>query len=136
MANNRGRTLLLGQDCEFDPFIGGGVPQDFTRLLAISLLPRADDEQLSGRTGFRRAGIREYYYPHRYAIQINTHAPQWDGLSAYTLDEAGRRVTCYCDATIALPLLTHPLCERPGPRQDVPGFDWLFDAAPVPGEGM
>jgi deoxyhypusine synthase len=143
MAKNRGRTVLLDQGCEFEQFVGIGEPKDFTRLLAISLSPRADDEQVSGRTGFRRAGIRGYYNPHRYAIQITTDSPQCDGLSGYTLDEAvsrdkvleaGRRVACCCDTTIALPLLTHALWVRPGPRQDVPGFDWLFDAAPVPGE--
>jgi deoxyhypusine synthase len=144
MAKNRGRTVLLDQGCELDRFVGIGVPKDFTRLLAISLSPRADDEQVSGRTGFRRAGIRECYYPHRYAIQINTDSPHRDGLSGCTLDEAvsrgkvleaGWRVTCYCDAAIALPLL-HARCERLGRRQDVPGFDWLFDAAPVPGAVM
>jgi len=158
MAKNRGRRVLLDQGREFDQFVGigervgdvgvvyvgGGVPKDFTQLLAISLSPRAGDERVPGRTGFRREGIREYYYPHRYAIQITTDSPQWGGLSGCTLDEAvswgkvlegGRRVTCYCDATIALPLLTHALCERLGPRQDVPRFDWLLDGAPVPEEG-
>lgn len=153
MARNRGRALVFDQGREFDQFVGigervrdvgvvyvgGGVPKDFTQLMAISLSPRADDERVDGRTGFRRKSIKEYYYPHRYAIQITTDSPQWGGLSGCTLDEAvswgkvlgaGRRVTCYCDATIALPILTHALCERVERRNDAPDFGWLFSDAP------
>jgi deoxyhypusine synthase len=155
MARNRGRTLVLDQGREFDQFIGigehvgdlgvvyvgGGVPKDLTQLIAVSLSPRANDERVKGRSGFRRRGIGEYYYPHRYAIQITTDSPQWGGLSGCTLDEAvswgkvleeGRRVTCYCDATIALPMITHALCERVDRREDAPEFDWLLKPAPAP----
>lgn len=153
MAKNKGRTILLDQGREFDQFvgigervseigvvyIGGGVPKDFTQLMAISLSPRARDEKIAGRHGILRQTLKEYCYPHRYAIQITTDSPQWGGLSGCTLQEAiswgkisteGRHVTCYCDATIALPILTHALLERMDERGHRPDLSWLFvDAA-------
>lgn len=149
MARNRGRHIVVDQGREFDQFIGigarvgdvgvvyigGGVPKDFTQLMAISLSPRCKDEALAGRRGFQRKALKEFYYPHRYAIQITADAPQWGGLSGCTLEEAvswgkvlaeGRRVTCYCDATIALPILSHTLAERIPQRPHVPDFAWLF----------
>lgn len=149
MAKNKGHNIVLDQGREFDQFvgigeragdvgvvyIGGGVPKDFTQLMAISLSPRAGDEKIESREGYRRAGIKEYYYPHKYAIQITADAPQWGGLSGCTLDEAvswgkvqaeGRRVTCYCDATIALPLVTHALLERVRAREHPADLSWLF----------
>jgi deoxyhypusine synthase len=150
MARNRGRHIVLDQGREFDQFVGigsrvadvgviyvgGGVPKDFTQLMAISLSPRFADEAVPGRRGFSRKSINEYYYPHRYAIQITTDSPQWGGLSGCTLEEAvswgkiaetGRHVTCYCDATIALPILTHALAERVTQRTQPPDLGWLFD---------
>ena len=149
MAKNRGRHIVVDQGREFDQFIsigahvgevgvvyiGGGVPKDFTQLMAISLSPRFEDEAVPGRHGFRRKSLKEYYYPHRFAIQITTDSPQWGGLSGCTLDEAiswgkvlaeGRHVTCYCDATIALPIITHALAERLTQRPNTPDMDWLF----------
>ena len=61
------------------------------------------------------------YYPHKYAVQITTDSPQWGGLSGCTFEEAvswgkedpnGELAQCYCDATIALPLISHSLAER------------------------
>jgi deoxyhypusine synthase len=141
MARNRGHRIVVDQVRDFEQFVGigemsqdigvvylgGGVPKDYTQLLAISLSPMAGDEAVAGREGFLRKGLQEYYYPHRYAVQITTDAPQWGGLSGCTLEEAvswgkvagdGRHVTCYCDATIALPLIVHALQERvPAPRR-------------------
>ncbi len=154
MAKNAGRHFVVDAGREFDQFvgigervrdvgviyIGGGVPKDLTQLMAISLSPRARDEKVEGRTGHRRKQVQEYYYPHRYGIQITTDSPQWGGLSGCTLDEAiswgkiaerGRHVTCYCDATIALPLLTHTLLERMGERTDMPDLSSLFAGAPA-----
>ena len=63
----------------------------------------------------------ETYYPHKYAVQITTDSPQWGSLSGCTFEEAvswgkedpeGDLVQCYCDATIALPILSHGLSER------------------------
>jgi deoxyhypusine synthase len=149
MAKNQGHPIVLDQVKEFDQFvgigektkdvgvvyIGGGVPKDFTQLLAISVSPKTMDEGVPGRKGFLREGIKEYYYPHRYAIQITTDSPQWGGLSGCTLEEAiswgkinesGKRAVCYCDATIALPLITHALNERVKTKRKPPDLSWLF----------
>jgi deoxyhypusine synthase len=81
--------------------------------------------------------LQEYYYPHKYAIQITADAPQWGGLSGCTLEEAvswgkinsesGTRAVCYCDATIALPLITHALNERVKTKRKGPDMSWLFE---------
>jgi deoxyhypusine synthase len=149
MAKNKGHPIVLDSVREFDQFvsigentkhvgviyIGGGVPKDFTQLLAISVSPRTMDKGVQGRKGHLRKGIKEYYYPHRYAIQITTDSPQWGGLSGCTLEEAiswgkidekGRRAVCYCDATIALPLIAHALCERARTKRNAPDLSWLF----------
>jgi deoxyhypusine synthase len=151
MAKNNGHPIVLDSVKEFDQFvsigektkdvgvvyIGGGVPKDFTQLLAISVSPRTMDEGVKRRKGHLRKGIKEYYYPHRYAIQITTDSPQWGGLSGCTLEEAiswgkiderGRRAVCYCDATIALPLIAHALNERVKTKRKAPDLSWLFKA--------
>jgi deoxyhypusine synthase len=149
MAKNQGHPIVLDSVKEFDQFvgigektkevgvvyIGGGVPKDFTQLLAISVSPKTQDEGVPGRAGHLRKGLKEYYYPHRYAIQITTDSPQWGGLSGCTLEEAiswgkidikGKRAVCYCDATIALPLITHALNERVKFKRQAPDLSWLF----------
>jgi len=149
MAKNQGHPIVLDSVKEFDQFvsigektkevgvvyIGGGVPKDFTQLLAISVSPKTMDKGVPGRKGHLRKGIKEYYYPHRYAIQITTDSPQWGGLSGCTLEEAiswgkidieGKRAVCYCDATIALPLITHALNERVKFKRKAPDLSWLF----------
>jgi len=149
MAKNQGNPVMLDSIREFDQFvgigektkevgvvyIGGGVPKDFTQLLAISVSPKTMDEGVPGRSGHLRKGLKEYYYPHRYAIQITTDSPQWGGLSGCTLEEAiswgkidieGKRAVCYCDATIALPLITHALNERVKFKRKAPDLSWLF----------
>jgi deoxyhypusine synthase len=149
MAKNQGHPIMLDSVKEFDQFvsigektkevgviyIGGGVPKDFTQLLAISVSPKTMDEGVPGRKGHKRKGLKEYYYPHRYAIQITTDSPQWGGLSGCTLEEAiswgkidieGKRAVCYCDATIALPLITHALNERVKFKRKAPNLSWLF----------
>ncbi len=151
MAKNQGHPIIVDSVKEFDQFvgigektkevgviyIGGGVPKDFTQLLAISVSPRTQDEGVKGRKGHLRKGLKEYYYPHRYAIQITTDSPQWGGLSGCTLEEAvswgkidieGKRAVCYCDATIALPLITHALNERVKFKRKAPDLSWLFTA--------
>jgi len=149
MAKNQGHSVMIDQVKEFDQFvgigektkdvgviyIGGGVPKDFTQLLAISVSPKTMDEGVPGRAGHLRKGIKEYYYPHKYAIQITTDSPQWGGLSGCTLEEAiswgkineaGRRAVCYCDATIALPLIVHALNEKVSAKRKAPDLSWLF----------
>jgi len=103
-------------------YIGGGVPKDFIQLTAIG----------SSITG---SGEYSEPHPHKYAIQITTDAPHWGGLSGCTFEEAiswgkeskeGRNVQCYCDATIALPIVAHALAERIDKRERTPDLSWLF----------
>jgi deoxyhypusine synthase len=150
MAKNQGHNVILDSVKEFDQFvtigtktkdvgvvyIGGGVPKDLTQLIAISVSPQTNDEGVDGRDGHLRKSLQEYYYPHKYAIQITTDAPQWGGLSGCTLEEAvswgkinresSSRAVCYCDATIALPLITHALNERVKTKRKAPDMSWLF----------
>ena len=105
-------------------YIGGGVPKDFIQLFAVTSDLLYKDRRIPNRErGFnrKRTGTAETYYPHKYAIQITTDSPQWGGLSGCTFEEAvswgkelpdGGLVQCYCDATIALPIVTHALAER------------------------
>ena len=150
MAKNQGHNVILDSVKEFDQFvtigtktkdvgvvyIGGGVPKDLTQLIAISVSPKTNDKGVAERDGKLRKGLHEYYYPHKYAIQITADAPQWGGLSGCTLEEAvswgkinsesGKRAVCYCDATIALPLITHALNERVKTKRKGPDMSWLF----------
>jgi deoxyhypusine synthase len=152
MAKNQGHKIVVDSAKEFEQFvsigtktkdvgvvyIGGGVPKDLTQLIAISVSPLTEDQGVKGRDGHLRKGLQEYYYPHKYAIQITTDAPQWGGLSGCTLEEAiswgkinnqaGTRAVCYCDATIALPLITHALCERVPEKRKGPDMTWLFES--------
>ncbi len=150
LAKNQGHTVHIDSVKEFDQFvsigtktkevgvvyIGGGVPKDLTQLIAISVSPMTEDRGVSGRKGGLRKSLQEYYYPHKYAIQITTDSPQWGGLSGCTLEEAiswgkinsesGKRAVCYCDATIALPLIAHALAERVPEKRIGPDMSWLF----------
>jgi deoxyhypusine synthase len=149
MAKNQGHPIVLDEVKEFDQFVGigektkdvgvvyvgGGVPKDFTQLLAISVSPKTMDKGVPGREGHLRKGLKEYYYPHKYAIQITTDSPQWGGLSGCTLEEAiswgkiqekGKHAVVYCDATIALPLIAHALNERVKFKRKAPDLSWLF----------
>jgi deoxyhypusine synthase len=103
-------------------YIGGGVPKDFIQLTAIGVSITETGEYGEPR-------------PHKYAIQITTDAPHWGGLSGCTFEEAiswgkeakgGINVQCYCDATIALPLIAHALAEKVDERTNSPDLSWLF----------
>ena len=153
VAKSKGHNLIVDQMKDFHQFmsigektkevgviyIGGGVPKDFTQLLAISIPLKNQDRKIPGRQGFVHQTTKELYYPHKYAIQITTDSPQWGGLSGCTLEEAvswgkiysgGKRITCYCDATIALPLVAHALSERIKFSRQAPDFSWLLDKIP------
>ena len=106
-------------------YVGGGVPKDFIQLFAVTSELLYEERVIPDRKPgiSNRKGVEniETYYPHRYAIQITTDSPQWGGLSGCTFREAvswgkedpdGDMVQCYCDATIALPLVAHALAER------------------------
>ena len=108
-------------------YIGGGVPKDFIQLLSVTSDLLYEDRKIPHRKGrLTRQGTSESYYPHKYAIQITTDSPQWGGLSGCTLEEAmswgkiaqdHNHLTCYSEATIALPLITHALFEKNGNRK-------------------
>jgi len=102
-------------------YVGGGVPKDTIQLVSIM-----KDLGLGGKVT----------YPHKYAVQITTDSPQWGGLSGCTFEEAiswgkidkdGNHVACYCDATIALPILSHALLEVIKKRRVGINFSWLFE---------
>ncbi len=104
-------------------FVGGGVPKDFIQLFAATADLLYEGLEVPGKAnrGLKRKGTDESYYPHKYAVQITMDSPQWGGLSGATLEEAiswgkesagSSMATCYCDATIALPLIAHSLSER------------------------
>ncbi|MCD6504202.1 deoxyhypusine synthase family protein [Candidatus Bathyarchaeota archaeon] len=88
-------------------YIGGGVPKNYiqqTAYLERSLL------------GIENSG-------HDYGFQITTDRPEWGGLSGCTFKESlswgkikddRNFVTCYCDATIAFPLIVKAVLERMG----------------------
>lgn len=123
-------------------YIGGGVPKDFIQLLAVTSNLLYPERKIPGRkTEIFRAKrgkkkeLVETYYPHKYAIQITTDSPQWGGLSGCTFEEAmswgkekvdGLKVQCYCDATIALPIVTHALAEKISFKRKGTDFSSLF----------
>lgn len=129
-----GKNIIVDQVKDFDEFskigeqskktgaiyIGGGVPKDYTQLLT-AIVALIKGEKLE--------------YPHRYAIQITADSPLWGGLSGCTFDEAvswgkidkrGNFVQCYCDATIALPIVVHALNERIKRKRKGTDFSFLF----------
>jgi len=103
-------------------YVGGGVPKDFIQLFAVTGDLLYKDRKVPGRENAKvRKQTNETYYPHKYAVQVTTDSPQWGGLSGCTFEEAvswgkedpsGKFVQCYCDATIALPIISHGLAER------------------------
>ncbi len=85
-------------------YLGGGVPKNFIQQTQVIA-----DMYDSGKEG------------HAYAIQYTTDAPHWGGLSGCTFEEAiswGKesvntvRAQCFCDATIALPIITSALVAK------------------------
>ena len=136
LAKLQGHDLILDQAKDFKEFmglaekikktgviyVGGGVPKDFIQLLAVSSALAYPERKVPGRTDGRTRGKDPYhYYPHQYAIQFTGDTPHFGGLSGCTFGEAtswGKEVNaandvqCFCDATIALPIVTHALNER------------------------
>jgi len=124
-------------------YIGGGVPKDFIQLLAVTADLLYEERRIPGRKAEvfrakrgRKKELIETYYPHKYAIQITTDSPQWGGLSGCTFEEAtswgkekigAPKIQCYCDATIALPILTHALKEKIKFKRKGTNFSFLFN---------
>ncbi|MDG6258083.1 MAG: deoxyhypusine synthase [Methanomicrobiaceae archaeon] len=93
-------------------YIGGGVPKNFIQQTQV--IASLHEQNCGG---------------HAYAIQYTTDAPHWGGLSGCTFEEAiswGKEapfcpnVQCFCDATIALPLITSGLIGKGLQRRSVP----------------
>ena len=89
-------------------YIGGGSPKNFIQQSEVSACI----------LGLSSVG-------HQYAIQITTDAPHWGGLSGCTFEEAqswgkiaesALKATVFCDATIALPILTNAIEQNAGPK--------------------
>ena len=85
-------------------YVGGGVPKNYIQQTAY----------LQDMFGIPDAG-------HDYGFQITTDSPQWGGLSGATFREGlswgkekpdGEYVICYCDATIAFPLIVKATLDR------------------------
>lgn len=102
-------------------YLGGGVPKDFIQLFSVTADLLYEERKIPKRNNFsERSGVDESYYPHKYAVQITTDSPQWGGLSGCTFEEAmswGKEdnvdnfIQCYCDVTIAFPIILHSLNE-------------------------
>ncbi|ADM28639.1 deoxyhypusine synthase [Ignisphaera aggregans DSM 17230] len=134
----RGHNIVLDMVKDFDQiveigrrseklsaiYIGGGVPKDYVNLVTVAQTIIAEKE-----------GIKDYYKPLEYVVQITTDAPQWGGLSGATLEEAvswgkvapkAKKRVVYVDATIALPLIAHAILEEGIKRKNVPDLSWIF----------
>ena len=97
-------------------YVGGGVPKNFIQ----------QTEVIASILGMDKGG-------HDYAVQFTTDAPHWGGLSGCTLEEAvswgkvsslAKRVQCFVDATIALPIVAHALNEVREEFKARPVFEW------------
>lgn len=84
-------------------YIGGGVPKNYIQQTAY----------LEDMFGVPDSG-------HDYGFQITTDRPEWGGLSGCTFREGmswgkerkeGKYVACYCDSTIALPIIVRGVLE-------------------------
>jgi deoxyhypusine synthase len=101
-------------------YLGGGVPKNFIQQTAVVA---------SYQTRHDRS--------HDSAIQITTDMPMWGGLSGCTFEEAqswgkigpkAKMAVCYCDVTIALPIVANALSQRfPRLRRNTSEFIWKDD---------
>ncbi len=83
-------------------YLGGGTPKNFIQQTEV-IPPRNGQKYIGG---------------HAYAIQYTTDAPHWGGLSGCTFEEAvswgkerpeSKKLQCFCDVTIALPIVVSAL---------------------------
>lgn len=83
-------------------YLGGGTPKNFIQQTEV-IPPRKGEAYIGG---------------HAYAIQYTTDAPHWGGLSGCTFEEAvswgkelpaAKKLQCFCDITIALPIIVSAL---------------------------
>lgn len=85
-------------------YCGGGTPKNFIQQTEVTV--KHLNEEAAG---------------HKYAVQFITDAPHWGGLSGCTFEEAvswgkinpqGEKISVFCDATIALPIVVSALATR------------------------
>jgi deoxyhypusine synthase len=104
-------------------YIGGGVPKDFIQLFAVTANLLYKNRQIPNRKGRIRDKTSETYYPHKYAVQVTMAIEADGGLSSCAPDSeavswgkevtsGGMAVQCFCESTIALPIMIHALSER------------------------
>lgn len=83
-------------------YLGGGTPKNFIQQTEV-IRPKYQNKYLGG---------------HMFALQYTTDAPHWGGLSGCTFEEGiswgkekpeSRKLQCFCDITIALPIVTSAL---------------------------
>ncbi len=95
--------LIIGKETMV-LYCGGGTPKNFIQQTEVTA--RILDQEVTG---------------HKYAVQFITDAPHWGGLSGCTFEEAvswgkvnpaGDKVTVFCDATIALPIVVSAIFTR------------------------
>jgi deoxyhypusine synthase len=88
-------------------YVGGGVPKNYIQQTAY----------LQDLFGIPDSG-------HDYGVQLTTDRPEWGGLSGATFKEGlswgkerpkGMYATCYCDATISLPIMVKAALETVPP---------------------
>ena len=82
--------------------LGGGTPKNFIQQTEV-IPPKYQEKFIGG---------------HSFALQITTDAPHWGGLSGCTFEEGvswgkekpeTHKLQCFCDITIALPILVSAL---------------------------
>lgn len=120
-------------------YIGGGVPKDFTQLVAVS---QALVRPQKSENDWKTISGDEYdvVYPYKYSFQITADSPQWGGLSGCGVmtepiswgkqQSGGRNAQVYTDATIALRLILRSFKEKRLKRKDPPNLSWFFAQKP------
>ena len=104
-------------------YVGGGVPKNFIQQTQV--IASIHD---AGKEG------------HNYAVQFTVDSPHWGGLSGCTFEEAVswgkeatdcRNVQCFCDATIALPVVVSGLIAKGVTRPNPPDVTALISSDSV-----
>lgn len=111
-------------------YLGGGTPKNFIQQTHVTTCYLGDTRKQDSSG-------------HKYAIQLTQDAPHWGGLSGCTFEEAqswgkisegAHMITCYCDATIALPLMASAVASRKAASigsRALPGFEFAQDGVRV-----
>lgn len=115
-AQRRGAKLMIDQIADANElaefvelgkksgviYLGGGTPKNFIQQTEV-IRPKYQKKYLGG---------------HAFALQITTDAPHWGGLSGCTFEEGiswgkekpeSKKLQCFCDITIALPIIVSAL---------------------------